>query len=139
MTVVLIICSYADQEFVRVGYYVNNEYEDEEMRLEPPEAPVIEKIVRNILADKPRVTRFPVKWDGVDETEMPPEVVGFEGDDGIDGTDEIEKDDYEMEDVLVDENTPSSTNSITTNVDAIQFQKSTSNNAASGPCDSMIQ
>jgi hypothetical protein len=28
------------------------------MRENPPETPVIEKIVRNVLVDKPRVTRF---------------------------------------------------------------------------------
>lgn len=26
VTVILITCSYREQEFVRVGYYVNNEY-----------------------------------------------------------------------------------------------------------------
>ncbi len=33
------------QEFVRVGYYVNNEYPEEDVALreEPPKAPVIDK------------------------------------------------------------------------------------------------
>lgn len=48
MTVVLLTCSYKDREFVRVGYYVNNEYIEEEMRENPPARPVIEKVhVRN--------------------------------------------------------------------------------------------
>jgi histone chaperone ASF1 len=47
---------------VRVGYYVNNEYTDPELAENPPARPVIEKIKRNILAEKPRVTRFAIKW-----------------------------------------------------------------------------
>lgn len=57
---------------MRVGYYVNNEYDDEALKAEPPSTPIIERLVRNILADKPRVTRFPIKWDRVDELEAPP-------------------------------------------------------------------
>jgi histone chaperone ASF1 len=45
-----------------VGYYVNNEYTDEALALEPPAKPVIEKVRRSILAEKPRVTRFAIKW-----------------------------------------------------------------------------
>ena len=45
VTVVLLTCSYKDREFVRVGYYVNNEYTEEEMRENPPTRPVIEKVL----------------------------------------------------------------------------------------------
>ncbi len=62
VTVVLLTCSYDGREFVRVGYYVNNEYETDELNADPPAKPIIEKIRRNILADKPRVTRFAIKW-----------------------------------------------------------------------------
>ena len=62
VTVILLTCSYDGREFVRVGYYVNNEYDNEEMRAEPPAKPIIERINRNILAEKPRVTRFAIKW-----------------------------------------------------------------------------
>lgn len=62
VTVILLSCSYDDREFVRVGYYVNNEYADEALQLEPPAKPIIEKVRRNILAEKPRVTRFAIKW-----------------------------------------------------------------------------
>lgn len=67
----LLTCSYKEQEFVRVGYYVNNEYDDENLRIEPPTLPLIHRLTRNILADKPRVTRFPIKWDIIDELEPP--------------------------------------------------------------------
>lgn len=68
VTVILLTCSYDNREFVRVGYYVNNEYDNEEMNNEPPSKPVIERIRRNVLAEKPRVTRFAIKWY-VDVTE----------------------------------------------------------------------
>ncbi|KAF2201883.1 histone deposition protein Asf1 [Delitschia confertaspora ATCC 74209] len=71
VTVILLSCSYDDREFVRVGYYVNNEYADEALQLEPPAKPIIEKVRRNILAEKPRVTRFAIKWDS--EASAPPE------------------------------------------------------------------
>lgn len=75
MTVILLTCSYDGREFVRVGYYVNNEYTDEALNAEPPAKPVIEKVRRNILAEKPRVTRFSIKWDSEESApaEFPPE------------------------------------------------------------------
>ena len=36
VTVVLLRVYYLEQEFVRIGYYINNEYKTEEMRNEPP-------------------------------------------------------------------------------------------------------
>lgn len=39
VTVVLITCTYHGQEFIRVGYYVNNEYPDPELRENPPPKP----------------------------------------------------------------------------------------------------
>lgn len=62
VTVILLSCAYDGREFVRVGYYVNNEYTDEVLQAEPPAKPIIEKVRRNILAEKPRVTRFAIKW-----------------------------------------------------------------------------
>ncbi|XP_047309137.1 probable histone chaperone ASF1A [Impatiens glandulifera] len=62
VTVLLLTCSYLGQEFIRVGYYVNNDYGDEQLREEPPQKVLIDKIQRNILADKPRVTKFPVNF-----------------------------------------------------------------------------
>jgi len=99
VTVVLVTCSYKEREFVRVGYYVNNEYHNPnapavpvvaEDTIPPPQlnpdgstptpeaegtptevippSPAIpnpvplEHIQRQILADKPRVTKFPISW-----------------------------------------------------------------------------
>lgn len=63
VTVILITCSYIGQEFFRVGYYVNNDYDSEELRENPPAVPPIDHIVRNILFGKPRVTLFQIDWD----------------------------------------------------------------------------
>ena len=94
VTVVLVTCSYKEREFVRVGYYVNNEYHDpdapvvptpntdssnpgdmEEEEVRPitlPNPIPLERIQRQILADKPRVTKFPISWGDEDtmESEM---------------------------------------------------------------------
>ncbi|KAG8529181.1 Histone chaperone asf1 [Bacidia gigantensis] len=37
VTVILLTCSYDDREFVRVGYYVNNEYDSDELNADPPQ------------------------------------------------------------------------------------------------------
>ncbi len=63
VTVVLITASYREQEFVRVGYYVTNEYEDLELRENPPTEPQFDKLVRAIAANEPRVTKFKINWD----------------------------------------------------------------------------
>ena len=49
VTVILLTCSYQSQEFVRVGYYVNNEYVDQEMVDNPPLKPVFEKVSSTLL------------------------------------------------------------------------------------------
>ena len=61
VTVVLLTCSYMSKEFVRVGYYVNNEYADEELKENPPAQTDFDKLTRSILADKPRVITFYLK------------------------------------------------------------------------------
>jgi histone chaperone ASF1 len=94
VTVVLVTCSYREREFVRVGYYVNNEYHNPaapppvpptnddgsspsgaDLTPPPPPPPLpnpipLEHIQRQILADKPRVTKFPISWGDVEETIM---------------------------------------------------------------------
>ncbi|WFD17164.1 Histone chaperone asf1 [Malassezia arunalokei] len=63
VTVILLTASYKDAEFIRVGYYVNNDYESEELRENPPEDVQLDKVCREVLASKPRVTRFNINWD----------------------------------------------------------------------------
>jgi histone chaperone ASF1 len=64
VTVILITCSYMDHKFVQIGYYVNNEYA---LQYDPENYPNpvdITHLYRNILADQPRVTRYPIDWMG---------------------------------------------------------------------------
>ncbi|KAI0129179.1 histone chaperone [Xylariales sp. AK1849] len=121
VTVVLLTCSYDGREFVRIGYYVNNEYESEELSADPPAKPVIEKIRRNILADKPRVTRFAIKWDSEASApaEFPPEqpeadVVADEEDYGAE---ELEEEEAE-EAAVAEANGESSTAAVPADGDA---------------------
>ncbi|KAI0404754.1 ASF1 like histone chaperone-domain-containing protein [Xylaria palmicola] len=95
VTVILLTCSYDGREFVRVGYYVNNEYESDELNADPPAKPIIEKIRRNVLAEKPRVTRFAIKWDSEASApaEFPPEQpeADLQADDEEYGAEELEE------------------------------------------------
>ncbi|KAI9093454.1 histone chaperone ASF1B-like protein [Phlyctochytrium arcticum] len=75
VTVILLMCSYRDREFVRVGYYVNNDYTDPQLKEEPPIPPKLDILQRSILADKPRVTRFSIPWDA--EEKAAPVTKGF--------------------------------------------------------------
>lgn len=44
VTAVLLTCSYKDNEFVRVGYFVNNDYTDPELKDNPPPTPQFDKV-----------------------------------------------------------------------------------------------
>ncbi|GJN93870.1 hypothetical protein Rhopal_006929-T1 [Rhodotorula paludigena] len=79
VTVILLTCAYNDAEFVRIGYYVNTEHGDPELKkqydasleegaeekgIKAPDATQhIDTLVRSVLADKPRVTKFNIQWD----------------------------------------------------------------------------
>ncbi len=63
VTAILLTCSYNEQEFFRVGYYINNFYEEQELNENPPDSPILDKLTRHILLEKPRVTRFQIDWD----------------------------------------------------------------------------
>mmetsp|Transcript_27382 Transcript_27382/g.64674 ORF Transcript_27382/g.64674 Transcript_27382/m.64674 type:complete len:210 (-) Transcript_27382:194-823(-) len=62
VTVILLSCFYHEKEFIRIGYYVNTEYDAPELMEAPPEQILYERLVRNILVDKPRVTRYQIDW-----------------------------------------------------------------------------
>ena len=63
VTGILLTCSYNNQEFFRVGYYVNNYYEEQELNENPPLKPDIDRLTRHILVEKPRVTKFQIQWE----------------------------------------------------------------------------
>merc|ERR1711920_1082787 len=62
---ILLKCSYKNQEFIRVGYFVNIDFSDDDERYRfdtsVDHLPNPELLVRNILADEPRITRFPIE------------------------------------------------------------------------------
>jgi histone chaperone ASF1 len=62
ITAVILTCSYKDQEFYRIGYYVNNQYTEPELMENLPSTPIPEKIQRSILEDRPRISKFPIEW-----------------------------------------------------------------------------
>lgn len=63
VTIVLLTCSYKDAEFVRVGYYVSNEYSNPELNENPPANPIIDDIIRTIASHEPRLTKFSHSFD----------------------------------------------------------------------------
>ncbi|KAK6464413.1 Asf1 protein [Scheffersomyces coipomensis] len=113
VTVILLSCSYNDREFVRVGYYVNNEYDSEELRENPPAKVQVEHVIRNILAEKPRVTRFNIVWDNEDGNadEYPPEQQEEEEQEGNEKKEEEDEEEEEEE----EEEEASSSSSTTIN------------------------
>lgn len=108
VTVILLTCAYDGREFVRVGYYVNNEYDNEELNADPPAKPLLDRVRRNILAEKPRVTRFAIKWDSEASApaEFPPEQpeadIVADGDQyGAEEVDEEEEEEEELAEGVV--------------------------------------
>ncbi|EFP11555.1 hypothetical protein CRE_28849 [Caenorhabditis remanei] len=72
VSVLLLRCKYNEQEFINMGWFVANEYTDEELKENPPAQPIVEKLSRNIQTDKPRVTTFPIRWADEDPIPEPP-------------------------------------------------------------------
>lgn len=73
VTVLLLRCKYNGQEFINLGWFVSNDYEDPELKENPPVRPVIEKLTRTVQTHDLRVTSFPIKWDENQPDEYPPE------------------------------------------------------------------
>ncbi len=47
VTVVLLSCAYRQQEFIKIGYFVANEYDDPDLIENPPDRPVFAKVTRS--------------------------------------------------------------------------------------------
>ena len=86
VTVVLLTCSYLEKEFVRIGYYVRNEYAEEYDPESPPDPVDVTKITRTVLDDQPRVTYFTIPWGTASQQEVypPPQDEPNDGKDGDD-------------------------------------------------------
>ena len=44
VTVLLLKCSYMEQEFINIGWFVATEYTELELRENPPTTPILEKV-----------------------------------------------------------------------------------------------
>lgn len=60
---VIITAAFRGEEFVNVGYFMSNRYDNKEMRRSPPDYPKFDRIVRTIEIDQPRITMFDINWD----------------------------------------------------------------------------
>lgn len=69
VTAIIITISFRKQEFFRCGYYVYNNYVEEELLLNDPPEVLLDRIQRNILSDKPRITRYNIDWGLNEEAE----------------------------------------------------------------------
>lgn len=62
----LVRASYKEQEFVSIGYIVENEYDSEELRAldeaQRPDPALVQQIQRKIVTEKPKVHRYNIKW-----------------------------------------------------------------------------
>ena len=54
--------SYAGQEFLQVCCLMSNLYDDENLRKEPPQSVLIDRVQRNISSTSPKVVRFPINF-----------------------------------------------------------------------------
>jgi|JI6StandDraft_1071083.scaffolds.fasta_scaffold01168_15 histone chaperone ASF1 len=59
----ILSASYRGNEFFRVGYYVYNRYNATELMDNPLQDIQIDRVVRGILSDKPRITRIEIPWN----------------------------------------------------------------------------
>ncbi|GMH40005.1 hypothetical protein BSKO_07909 [Bryopsis sp. KO-2023] len=96
LTAVLLSCSYREQEFLRIGYFVRVEFEDEKLKEDPPANPKVEQLQRNLLESDPRITHYAIDWPKHVQitpevsTIYPPPPVEPEGNVQSDGKDVVE-------------------------------------------------
>ncbi|RKO96598.1 hypothetical protein CXG81DRAFT_20214 [Caulochytrium protostelioides] len=63
VTALLLFASYKNEDFIRVGFITSNEIPGQDPETDPPATIDLANLQRNILADKPRVTRYAIEWD----------------------------------------------------------------------------
>ncbi|EGT54575.1 hypothetical protein CAEBREN_15591 [Caenorhabditis brenneri] len=106
VSVLLLRCKYNEQEFINLGWFVANEYTDEELKENPPAQPIVEKLSRKVETEDLRVTTFPIRWTDEEPIPEPTEegdrVFAEEdlmplNDDGQEDDDDEDEDDDEME------------------------------------------
>jgi histone chaperone ASF1 len=64
LTVLLVSFQYRGCEFLRVGYYTQVAYFDDQLNSSPPAVPDISQLGRLLAMAQPAVTAVPIAWDG---------------------------------------------------------------------------
>jgi len=62
MSILFLIGSFKDQEFIRIGFYVSTFYNQIELNECPPDIPLLDRIERQIINTTPRITKFTINW-----------------------------------------------------------------------------
>jgi histone chaperone ASF1 len=78
ITILLLKCFYDGKMFSKIGWFVTNEYEEEELQLNKPAQPILEKLKRQIKIDDVRVTNYTCCW----REEEPPAIDEAEAEKG---------------------------------------------------------
>merc|ERR1711972_198159 len=115
-------------EFIRIGYYVHNEYEEE---IDPKSNKINiipQKITRNILADKPRVTRFGIAWDGEEESKQNEQQTECQDDEMVEENEEEEEEEEEDDDDEDEESTGDEEEDLDATEEADRVGKKSKNN-----------
>ena len=60
---ILLICSYDDKEIFRCGYYLNVNFDNEEMDINIPDIINVKHLMRNLLYNKPRIIIPYFEWE----------------------------------------------------------------------------
>uniref|UniRef100_A0AC35EYU0 Uncharacterized protein n=1 Tax=Panagrolaimus sp. PS1159 TaxID=55785 RepID=A0AC35EYU0_9BILA len=75
ITLLLLKCLYDGKMFSKIGWFVTNEYvDDEELQMNKPAKPILEKLKRQIQTDDVRVTNYTCAW----REEEPPVIENFD-------------------------------------------------------------
>ncbi|CAK72461.1 unnamed protein product (macronuclear) [Paramecium tetraurelia] len=64
VSALILTAKYRQKEFFRVGYYVYNNYTEAELIENEPQVVLIDRVYRQILGSNPRITKFPIDWEG---------------------------------------------------------------------------
>ncbi|CAD8045771.1 unnamed protein product [Paramecium primaurelia] len=64
VSALILSAKYRQKEFFRVGYYVYNNYTEAELIENEPQVILIDRVYRQILGSNPRITKFPIDWEG---------------------------------------------------------------------------
>jgi histone chaperone ASF1 len=95
ITILLLKCFYDGKMFSKIGWFVTNEYEEEELQLNKPAQPILEKLKRQIKIDDVRVTNYTCCWreeepPAIDEAEAEKSEIAFTTGEKIANEEEIE-------------------------------------------------